>query len=248
MADNLSRPPTMVSAILSPDIDYRQLSADQATSDEIRAYSTAITDLQLQDVPMTDFTVLCDVSTGRQRPVVPREWTRPIFDALHGLSHAGPRPTLRAIQKRFVWHSMKSDVRSWCRSCHACQASKVHRHVRAPLQEQPPPDRRFGSLYVDIVGPLPESEGQKYLFTIINRFTRWGEAVPMADMTAESCARAFIRNWIARFGVPGDMTSDQGRQFISGLWSKLEGLLGISAGMTTAYHPQANCLVERLHR
>ena len=49
---------------------------------------------------------------------------------------------------------------------------------------------------------------------------------------------------MACFGVPGDLTSDQGRQFISGLWSKLNGLLGISAGMTTAYHPQANSLVE----
>ena len=155
VAGNLSRPPAMVSAILSPDIDYRQLSADQAASDKILAYRTVITDLQLQDVPMTDFAVLCDISTGRQRPVVPKEWTRPIFNALHGLSHAGPRPTLRAIQKRFVWHSMKSDVQNWCRSCHACQASKVPRHVRAPLQERPPPDRCFGSLHVDLGGASP---------------------------------------------------------------------------------------------
>ena len=92
----------MVSAILSPDIDYRQLSADQAASDEILAYRSEITDLQLQDAPMTDFTVLCHMSTRRLRPVVPKEWTRLIFNALLVLSHTGPRPTLWAIQKRFV--------------------------------------------------------------------------------------------------------------------------------------------------
>ena len=246
VADALSRP--TVSAVLSPDINYEDLARDQAASDEIRAYRTAVTGLALEDIPFGQTMVLCDTSMGRARPVVPAEWTRRVFDAIHGLSHAGNRPTLRAISKRFVWHSMKSDIREWCRTCHACQASKVHRHVHAPLQPRPPPERRFGSLHVDIVGPLPESESMRYLFTIIDRYTRWPEAIPMADITTESCIRAFIRHWIARFGIPGDLTSDRGAQFTSHLWSELNRLLGISASNTTAYHPQANGLVERLHR
>ena len=138
-----------------------------------------------------------------------------------------------AISSHFVWHGMKRDVCKWCRECHPCQASKIHRHIQAPLTERPPPDRRFGSLHVDLVGPLDESEGMKYLFMVIDRFTRWPEAIPLPDSTTETCSRALIRHWVPRFGVADDITSDRGPQFT------------ISSSNTTAYRPQANGLVER---
>ena len=55
-------------------------------------------------------------------------------------------------------------------------------------------------------------------------------------------------HWIARFGVPTDISSDRGAQFTSRLWSAMAELLGIQLHHTTAYHPQANGLVERFHR
>ena len=70
----------------------------------------------------------------------------------------------------------------------------------------------------------------------------------MEDSATETCARALIRHRIAQFGVPVDLTSDRGPQFTSHLWADLNKLLGISASTTTAYHPQANGMVERLHR
>ena len=143
---------------------------------------------------------------------------------------------------------MSSDVLRWARSCSRCASSKFSRHAKTPLQHRPSPDARFASLHVDLVGPLPESEGLKYLFTIVDRFTRWIEAVPLTCMTAEACAAALLRHWIARFGVPSDVTTDQGRQFSGSLWSKLHRLLGIKSLRTTAYHPQANGMVERFHR
>ncbi|GFO45478.1 Pol polyprotein [Plakobranchus ocellatus] len=99
-----------------------------------------------------------------------------------------------------------------------------------------------------IKGPLPESHGMTYLFTVIDRFTRWPEAVPLPDAQASTCATALLHHWVARFGVPEDITSDRGRQFTSALWTQLNNLLGINANTTTAYHPQANGMVERLHR
>ena len=110
------------------------------------------------------------------------------------------------------------------------------------------PDRRFSALHLDLVGPLPESEGCTYLLTIIDRYSRWLEAVPLSDMTAKSCARALIRHWISRYGVPDTIVTDQGRQFTSDLWNELTVILGIVKKRTTAYHPQANGMIERQHR
>ena len=66
-------------------------------------------------------------------------------------------------------------------------------------------------LHVDLVGPLPASrEGYTHLFTVVDRTTRWPEAVLMKNTTAEDCAKALASGWIARFSVPSIITSDRG--------------------------------------
>ena len=112
----------------------------------------------------------------------------------------------------------------------------------------PMPEKRFESLHVDLVGPLPLSQGFSYLLTIVDRFKRWPEAIPLSDMSAMTCARAFLSNWVSRYGVPSTLTSDRGRQFVSDLWKKTASLLGASTNTTTSYQPQANGIVERMHR
>ena len=96
---------------------------------------------------------------------------------------------------------------------------------------------------------MPEAEGgYKYLLTIVDRFSRWPEAYPLRDMASQSCARDFIQNWLPRFGIPDTLVTDRGSQFVGGAWKELMCSLGISTLQTTAYHPQCNGLVERMHR
>ena len=83
---------------------------------------------------------------------------------------------------------------------------------------------------------------------MIDRFTRWPEAVPLMDITATTVAKAFVSTWVCRFGIPRRITTDQGWQFEYRLFTQLTTLLGINRCRTTAYHPQASCLVERWHR
>ncbi|MFN9908616.1 MAG: DDE-type integrase/transposase/recombinase, partial [bacterium] len=110
------------------------------------------------------------------------------------------------------------------------------------------PRRRFEHVHVDLVGPLPQSSGFSYLFTIVDRTTRWPEAIPLSSIAAADCAAALFSGWIQRFGVPSVITSDRGAQFTSSLWTALCTILAILHVKTTAYHPQSNGMVERFHR
>ena len=250
VADLLSRPPEEIHSVIDPELAFNIAAFAKAQEDdmEIQAARTAITSLRLQDLDWQGSQVLCDVSMGQPRPLVPVKWRKRVFNAIHGLAHVGPKPTIQAITSRFVWHAVKKDVAEWCRQCHDCQTSKVSRHIKSPLMPFPAPDSRFHHVHVDLVGPMPSSGGFQYLFTAIDRYSRWPEAWPMSTTTAEACAKTFLQNWIARFGTPTILTSDRGPQFVSSLWKELGSTLGIKTVNTTAYHPQANGLVERFHR
>merc|ERR1712015_133455 len=83
---------------------------------------------------------------------------------------------------------------------------------------------------------------------MIGRTTRHLEAVPLPNATAETVADAYLLHWVARFGVPGHLTSDRGAQFTGQVWAAMNTALGTTMHLTTAYHPAANGLVERQHR
>ncbi|BHF82707.1 hypothetical protein SprV_0802584600 [Sparganum proliferum] len=110
------------------------------------------------------------------------------------------------------------------------------------------PDARFSHVHIDLVGPLPSSNGSAYMLTCIYCFTRWPVAAPIPDISAEIVAKAFLTHWVSNFGVPATVTTDHGSQFESTLFRELTSLIGTNRIRTTAYHPQANGLVERFHR
>ena len=171
-----------------------------------------------------------------------------MFDSLHSLSHPGVKAAERLITARYVWPNIKANIRRWSQTCVQCQRSKVQRHTVTPLSTFSTPDARFDMVHIYLVGPLPPSKGYTYLLTCINRFTRWPEAYPLANITAQAVAEVFVTGWIARFGTPSTITTDRRRQFKSMLWSELTNLLGSRRIRTTTYHPIAKGLIERFHR
>ncbi len=129
-----------------------------------------------------------------------------------------------------------------------CQAAKITRHNKAPLQTFQVPSQKFQHIKVVLVGPLTPSHGYTYLFTVVDRFSRWAEAFPLVESSAQPCGEALIHGWVSRFGVPADISSDRGAQFTSHLWDAMTNGLGTTLHHTTADHPQSNGLVEHFHR
>jgi len=250
VADALSRiEVNAVTPILQ--LDYSALAVSQKVDPELKnclEKNTTSLQMELVNVPGTDLHVHCDISTGRPRPFVPIDFRRTVFDKLHGLSHPGPSTCAKLVSARFVWPGMQKEIRLWARSCPGCQRAKISRHVTAPLSTFNPPERRFSSIHIDLVGPLPPSQGHRYLFTVVDRYTRWMEVLIVPDITAESVARALHLEWIARYGVPDTVVTDRGRQFESRLFHSMAATFGIQLRRTTAHHPACNGMVERLHR
>ena len=127
--------------------------------------------LSLEAVPlvMSETTILCDTSTGVAHPLVPSSFRQAVFHSLHRLSHPGIRATQRLVTVRYVWPSINADVRRWTRACVQCQKSKVQRHTFTPLSTFAVPGSRFDKMHIDIVGPLPSSNGYSYMHAHMHR-------------------------------------------------------------------------------
>lgn len=228
--------------------DLERLARLQKEDEEVKLLKDKTNiDLKLLSLPGSDSQVLCETSTGKARIYLPKPVRREMFDAIHGPSHPGIRVTKKMMKQRYFWPSMCKDIAEWARICIPCQTVKVTRHTVTP-PGQFDFAGRFDQVHIDIVGPLPSAQGKRYCITFVDRYTRWPEAVPVEEITAEVVAWTFYKNWISRFGVPCKVTTDQGRQFESDLFRSLTKFLGTEKISTTPYHPQSNGCVERWHR
>ena len=102
-------------------------------------------------------------------------------------------------------------------------------------------------MHFDLVGSLSVFSGFPYCLPAINRYTRWPEALPLSDITAEAVAKTFDSVWIPRFGCPLQSPTDQDRQFEANLCKTVAVITGYSLTRTTTWHPASNVMIERLH-
>ncbi|UYV75534.1 hypothetical protein LAZ67_13000536 [Cordylochernes scorpioides] len=243
VADTLSR----ISEIIS--IDYDIIAEKQQDDTELSNLRSQNKSLIFKEHRLpSGKTLWCDISTCRIRPYIPEEFRMNVFTSIHGLSHPGIKTTVREVTSRYIWLNINKDIRNWTKGCINCQKSKITRHAKTEYGEFGKPDERFGTVHIDLIGPLPPSEGKTYCLTLIDRFTNWVEVLPVEDIKADTIIKSFYKEWISRYGTPCHLITDRGMQFMSQKLKEFAKMCGIHLKHTTSYHPQSNGKIERFHR
>ncbi|GFY36525.1 retrovirus-related Pol polyprotein from transposon 412 [Trichonephila clavipes] len=258
-SDEKVREDQMADPDIKPLIEFMESSSNKPSWQDISAYSPTTkqywalwSSLHLRNGVLYRKFESEDGKTFRWQLVLPRSRIPEVLKELHGSptgGHFGVMKTLHRVRERFFWGKVRADVEQWCKSCDACSArkgpkirsrGKLHRYnVGAP----------FERIAFDILGPLPRTaSGNKYLLVVMDYFTKWPEVYPIPDQEAPTVAEAVVQHWISRYGVPLQLHSDQGRNFVSAVLKGVCELLGIDKTKTTPLHPQSDGMVERFNR
>ncbi|GBN01522.1 Retrovirus-related Pol polyprotein from transposon 412 [Araneus ventricosus] len=170
-----------------------------------------------------------------------------IFHGIPSLAHPVVKSTFKQLASRFICLNIRKDITQWAKSCIHCQKNKINRHKVAQITTYKQVDDRFSVIHIDTIRPFPTSEGRAYCLTFIDPFTCWIEVIPSSNLTAETVAREFFDHRILRFGMPYRVITDHGSQFKSDLFKNIGIICGFKVCTTTAYHPQCNGKIERIH-
>jgi hypothetical protein len=159
-------------------------------------------------------------------------------------AHLGINAVRKLIMKRFYWKTIVKDVTVHIHECSNCQkCSQRNLKVKPELQTVSIPNEVMNQVGIDLIR-LPQAEGFTHVVVLIDYFSKWTEAEALRDKSA--CAVAnFIYKVICRHGCFRIQISDQGREFVNSVSAALYKMTGTEQRITSAYHPQANGLVER---
>jgi transposase InsO family protein len=150
----------------------------------------------------------------------------------------------------YYWTTMETDCCKFVRRCHRCQ---IHGNlIHAPPKElysmaSPWPFSTWG---IDVVGEIhpAASNGHRYIMVAIDYFTKWVEATSYHTVTAAATEKFIRNNIITRYGVPYEIITDNGKNFVA---KRLEDYLQqfrIQHHRSSPYRPQMNGAVEAANK
>lgn len=184
--------------------------------------------------------------------VVPKSLQREVMTLEHEPGHAGHpgvNKMYASMRRVFYWESMVADVYAFVTDCPACAKGKVQGRRRTNYLKLFPATEPFTEVCLDLLGPLPEtSNGNVYLVVIVDRFTKLTRVVPIAREDADTVVSAFLDTWVASYGPPDTLLTDNGPQLASTHFRGVCGMLGIKHVTSTTDHPQTQGQVERYDR
>lgn len=171
------------------------------------------------------------------------------FHLLPTGGHAGINRMFHNLKRYYYWKGLRKDVEEYVKKCDDCQRYKYSKKIIEPMTITTTPSVAFQRVYLDLVGPLePDFSGNKYILTLQCDLSKFVECYPIENKEAVTVAQAFVENFILRYGVPDDIVSDQGTEFLASIFQEICKLLQINKLNSTAYHHQTLGSLENSHK
>ena len=147
---------------------------------------------------------------------------------------------LELIKSRFYWPLMDDEIKPFVTQvCPCVQRKKSHIMKAAPMQNIPTSEPleiiSMDFLYLD-----KSSGGYQYLLVVIDRFTKFTQVYTIRTKEGKTAAKRFYNDFILKFGRPGKILHDQGKEFDNNLFKHLAQFCNIKRIGTSPYHPQTN--------
>ena len=146
------------------------------------------------------------------------------------------------------WKEMRDHARKFIDNCPCCQKMNsikvsIKTHPFNLSTTRPMEVIHMDTLYMGIAN----TKGDSYLLVLIDSCSRWVEMYPIPDLSAEQAALKLFEHF-GRFGIPGQIRTDNGSQFINKLHAELHALVGVDKIQTTPYSHEENGIVERANK
>lgn len=163
--------------------------------------------------------------------------------------HAGIRRMVNNIKRRYFWPGLEKDVSDFVNRCDKCLRHKHFRHIKEPMVLTDTGHSSFDRIYLDLVGPLvKDNDSNAYILTLQCDLSKYVEAYPIKNKDTVSVATAFVSNFILRYGIPRQIISDRGTEFVSSVIKEMCEILKIEQKTSTAYHHQSIGSLENSHK
>ncbi len=229
-----------VSVIQTIPIDLKQYQQELWSSDgELTPHLQ-----QDQLVKVTEGMILRD-----DKYIVPEALQKPVIKLYHDYAHVSAPKTQQLIQKNFWWPQMASDIQRWCDTCIVCATINQGKPGRTKLCRPEPPKGPWELLQLDFIGPLPSAKRRyRYCLVIIDKFSKWVEAIPTRNNSANTVARVVANQILPLWGAPIQIESDQGTHFTGQVTKQICQMLNIKQRFHIPYRPQSSGMVERANR
>jgi hypothetical protein len=194
--------------------------------------------IRIQRPEKGDHAVKC-IPTGMRKQIATR-----MHEDWYG-GHAGVQKTKERILLYYFWPNIDADVDQVIKTCERCQKRRKEDRHTAFLEPLPVPSAPNQRIHADLFGPLRTSEhGKKFILCITDAFTKYVELVALSNKESLTVATAIFYKWICRYGVPLELVTDQGREFVAKLSKDIWDKLQLVHTTTTARHPQCNSQAE----
>jgi len=144
---------------------------------------------------------------------------------------------------------MESEIQKYITGSELCHRITAPPHARNGLNMPlPPPPRPWEGLTLDFVNDLPESTSSGYtvILVIVDHLSNIANSLPCRkDFDSPEVARIYFEHVIFKCAVPDNITTNRGKEFISGFWDRVCYHLSINHGLLTPFHPQTDGQTER---